>query len=246
MGSSPKPLVVIVEDEKEIASLISEQLEAVGMLTQVYNRPNLALKFLSHNFANLMLLDVHLPDQSGFEFMEELKRKDIEVPVIFLTASDSEMNKVRGLELGGDDYIVKPFSFPELIARINAVLRRAETAKDLHVTQNASLSQEPFDFCGATVYPLKMEIVFPNNVTEKIGKKELGIMQFLTSNPDNVLTRRSLIHAVWGMHADVKSRSLDQYVVKIRDLLKSNGALTENFKTIHGVGYLYESLKPAS
>jgi DNA-binding response OmpR family regulator len=142
--------------------------------------------------------------------------------------------------MGGDDYITKPFSFPELIARINAVLRRAETAKDFQITQNARLTEEPFAFCGAEINPLRLEANFPDGETEKIGRKELGIMIYLVSNPGTVLTRRSLIHAVWGVHADIKSRSLDQYIVKIRDLLARHQCTADCFRTIHGVGYIYD------
>lgn len=238
--ANPKPLIVIVEDERELASLIAEQLESVGMMTQVYNRAANVTNFLSKNFANLLLLDVQLPDQTGFALLEDLQKNNINVPVIFLTASSSEVNKVKGLELGGDDYITKPFSFPELIARIHAVLRRAETAHDTYITQNASVAEEPFDFCGATVHPERLEIVFANGTTEKLGRKELGILTCLAENKGSVLTRRSLIHAVWGIHADIRSRSLDQYIVKIRDLFARNDTSLDPFRTIHGVGYIYD------
>ncbi len=235
-----KPLILIVEDEKELANLISEQLEAAGMHAQVFNKAGQVPAFLAHNFANLMLLDISLPDMTGFALVEELKKRDVSLPIIFLTANTSEISKIKALEMGGDDYVTKPFSFPELIARIKAVLRRSETAHDLQITQNVRLSQEPFDFCGARVNPIRMELEFPNGVREKIGRKELGILSCLVSNQATVLTRRSLIHAVWGLHADVRSRSLDQYIVKIRNLYQENNANLDAFRTIHGVGYIYE------
>lgn len=240
MAAKSKPLILIVEDEKDLASLISEQLEMAGMMTQVYHRAGNVIRFLRKNFANLMLLDINLPDSSGFALLEELKKQNVQVPVIFLTASDSEVLKVRGLEMGGDDYVTKPFSFPELIARIKAVLRRAETSQDFQVTQNATLSQDAFDFCGANINPLRMEIEYPDGGKEKIGRKELGILTCLVSNRGNVLTRRSLIHAVWGIHADVRSRSLDQYIVKVRDAYNRHNTSLEAFRTIHGVGYIYD------
>lgn len=239
--AKPKPLILIVEDDKQIAQMISEQLESAGMLTQVYHRAANVVRFLTNNFANLLLLDVNLPDQTGFALVEELKRSNIEVPIIFLTADDSEIYKVKGLEMGGDDYITKPFSFPELIARIHAVLRRAETAMDFHITKNATVAQEPYPFCGAMVNPIRMELQFPNGSAEKIGRKELGIITYLAQNPNTVITRRSMIHAVWGIHADVRSRSLDQYIVKIRSAFTDHGASLDAFKTIHGVGYIYNT-----
>src|SRR4051812_14711813 len=105
-----KPLIVIVEDEAELAALIAQHLERAGMHTQICNRVQHALKFLKKNFANLILLDINLPDQTGFALVEEMKAADISVPVIFLTGNVEETSKVKGLELGGDDYVTKPFS----------------------------------------------------------------------------------------------------------------------------------------
>lgn len=238
--SEPKPLIVIVEDETELANLIAMQLEAAGMHTQICSRAEHAFKFLKRNFANLLLLDITLPDQSGFTFLEQLKSADVSVPVIFLTGSIDEISKVRGLEMGGDDYITKPFSYVELIARIRAVLRRAEAKSDLHVTKNVRTSDAPFDFCGATITPVRLEIAFPDGTVSKLGRKELGILAFLNANQGTVITRKGLIHAVWGIHADVRSRSLDQYIVKVRDLYEKHGLSVSAFRTVHGVGYIFD------
>lgn len=241
MSHSPKPLIVIAEDESDLAELVAVQLEDAGMQCQICSNAAHAFRFLKTNYANLLLLDLNLPDSSGFALMDDLRKKDIEVPVIFLTGENTELQKVKALEMGGDDYITKPFSFPELVARINAVLRRTETAKDTNITKNATTSDKPFDFCGATVNPQRLEIEFPDGEIESIGRKELGIFAFLEANANTVLTRKNLIHSVWGVHADVKSRSLDQYIVKIRDLYKRHGLTLDAFRTVHGVGYIYDT-----
>ncbi|MEM8867568.1 MAG: response regulator transcription factor [Verrucomicrobiota bacterium] len=241
MNNQPKPLVVVAEDEKDLAELIATQLETAGMQAQVCNEAGHVARFLKNNFANLLLLDVHLPDSSGFNLMDELRRGGIEIPVIFLTGENAEVQKVKALEMGGDDYITKPFSFPELIARINAVLRRAETAGDANITKNATTMDQPFEFCGAEVNPGRLEISFPDGAVESIGRKELGIFAYLAANPNTVLTRKNLIHSVWGIHADVRSRSLDQYIVKIRDLYKRHDLTLDAFRTVHGVGYIYDT-----
>ena len=238
--SSPKPLILVVEDEKEMAQLISAHLEAVDMTPQVFHRSESVSRFLDRNFANLMLLDVSLPDDTGLNLLESLRQKDIEIPVIFVTGKNCEDTKIKGLEMGADDYVTKPFSLPELTARINAILRRAETAHDDEITKNTKLSEKPFLFCGALICPQRMEIEYPNGKREKIGRKELGILDFLALNPDVVVTRKELIHAVWGVHADVKSRSLDQYIVKIRNNFEQQHCSLESFRTIHGVGYIYD------
>ena len=114
--------ILVVEDDTELANLLAEQLELAGMNTQVYNKAAPVVTFLGKNFANLMLLDVNLPDQSGFTLMEELKRQNIAVPTIFLTGADSEVNRIKGLEIGGDDYIVKPFNAETLKTKLVSVL----------------------------------------------------------------------------------------------------------------------------
>ena len=237
---APQPLVVIVEDEEDLATVLSVHLQDAGMQTQICHRAEHALRYLKRNFANLMLLDITLPDQSGFALLEELKASNIVVPTIFLTGNFQETDKVRGLDMGGDDYITKPFSYAELIARIRAVLRRAESVADNNVTKNVRVSDQPFEFCGATITPVRLEIAFPNGTTTKIGRKELGILAYLHERPGVVITRKTLIHAVWGIHADVRSRSLDQYIVKVRELFKANGLSLEAFRTVHGIGYIFD------
>jgi DNA-binding response OmpR family regulator len=240
MRAEPKPLVVVVEDEVELANVLAAHLERAGMQTQICNRAAHALRFLQHNFANLLLLDISLPDGSGFSLLEQLKAADISIPVIFLTGQDQETTKIRGLDMGGDDYITKPFSYGELVARIRAVLRRAESKSDLNLTKNVRVSDEPFDFCGAKISPDRLEIAFPDGTVQKIGRKELGILAYLNANQGVVITRKALIHSVWGIHADVRSRSLDQYIVKVRELYKEHGRDLSAFRTVHGIGYIFD------
>jgi len=241
---TPKPLIVIAEDDKDLATLIATQLDIAGMQTQICYEAAHVERFLKNNFANLLLLDVHLPDSTGFNLMEDLRKSGNDTPVIFLTGEIAEVKKVKALEMGGDDYITKPFGFPELVARINAVLRRAETLNDGNITRNATTADEPFEFCGAEVNPQRLEVSFSDGKIESIGRKELGIFVYLHMHPNSVLTRKNLIHSVWGIHADVRSRSLDQYIVKIRDLYKRHDLDLDAFRTVHGVGYIYDVKEP--
>ncbi len=240
MSNEPTPLILIVEDEPELAKLMSSYLEEAGMRTQVCHRAQQAVRFLKSNFVNLLLLDVTLPDKTGFELLEELRAGNQPNPVIFVTGNSVEESKVRGLEMGGDDYITKPFSYPELVARIRAVLRRAESSGDLSLTKNVSVSDEPFGFCQATINPQRLEMVWPDGSLTKIGRKEIGIMVHLKGHEGEVVTRKALIHAVWGIHANVKSRSLDQYIVKVRELCRASKVGVDALRTVHGVGYIFD------
>ena len=238
--------MVVVDDEVELAKVIAENLEQAGMRTATFHNSSQTMRFMQNNFANLLLLDLNLPDQDGFSLLDQMKKNGIQIPTIFVTGNHATSNVVRGLEMGGDDYVKKPFHFPELIARINSVLRRTETMNDQKVTTNASLTEEPFDFCGATVIPNRLEIKYADGKIENLGKKELGILQYLNAHQGEVVTRRNLIHGIWGVHADVRSRSLDQYLVKIRERLTQHGCDLSAMRTVHGVGYLYDPAKSDS
>jgi DNA-binding response OmpR family regulator len=240
MCAEPRPLIVIVEDEEELAKLLTQHLEDANMNVQAYNRCAPALRFLQHNFANLLLLDINLPDSSGFDLLKQLKAEDINVPTIFLTGHTQPEDRISGLNMGGDDYITKPFSYTEVVARIRAVLRRAESTTDFHVTKNVRTIDGPFEFLGTKVHPDRLQIEFPNGKVHKTGRKELGILAYLHSHVGVVITRKELIHSVWGIHADIRSRSLDQYIVKVRAVFEANGLSLDCFKTVHGIGYIFE------
>jgi hypothetical protein len=142
---------------------------------------------------------------------------------------------------GGARALEVPFGYAELVARIRAVLRRAESKADLNVTKNVKVSDDPFDFVGARISPIRLEITFPDGTTRKLGRKELGILAYLSEHRGVVIPRKALIHSVWGIHADVRSRSLDQYIVKVRELFQEHGIKLDCFRTVHGVGYMFDA-----
>ena len=144
------------------------------------------------------------------------------------------------MQAGGDDFITKPFGLQELLSRIAAVLRRSSRDGDTRLTANSNLTDGVFEFAGAKVDPGRLEVTFPDGSSEFIGKKEFGIISFLSGNPHLILSRKSIIHNVWGEHANVKSRSLDQYIVRLRKLFAAHGIDTSSvIRTSHGIGYTY-------
>ncbi len=240
MDTTAKPLILIVEDDEDIANVTAEHLAEAGMHAQIFNRVDRAEEFLKKSHVNLILLDINLPDADGFALLDSVRSSETSVPVIFLTGTDSESTKVRGLNVGADDYVTKPFSASELVARIRAVLRRTDTRHDLKLTPNLTVSEEPFQFLGSTIDGSRMEIIFPDGDRENLGRKELGILAHLAANQGKIIPRKNMIHAVWGPHANVKSRSLDQYIVKVRDFFKRHGCEDSAFRTVHGIGFIYD------
>lgn len=242
MSNKDKPLILIAEDDVQLVSVLQKQLEMAGMSVQAFYNGQDTINYLKRDFANILLLDVGLPDMDGFEVLDNLQKNSINTPVIFVTAFSDEFYKIKCFESGADDFITKPFSFTEMIARINAVLRRSTRSLDLSLTSNTCLNDDDFEFCGAKVKPSAMSIEFPNGSKVDLGKKELGILSYLANNPNTIISRRSLIHNIWGKHANLKSRSLDQYIVKLRQMFKAQGVNEDYIKTMHGVGYMYTDI----
>jgi two-component system alkaline phosphatase synthesis response regulator PhoP len=233
------PLVVLAEDDVKLADILQKQIEMSGMEVQTFHEGAETIRFLQKEAASILLLDINLPDVDGFDVIKQLQNNRVDVPVIFLTAFSDEYYKIKGFDAGAEDFITKPFSFTELIARIKVVLRRAYGKDRDSVSGNAALCDDDFEFCSAVVKPSMMQIVFRNGNVVPIGRKELGVLKHFSSNENTILSRRNLIHSIWGKYANVKSRSLDQYIVKIRQLLKDNGANAEALHTLHGIGYIY-------
>lgn len=240
MSPQQRPLIVIVEDERSLAATLHQQLEDAGFATQTFHKGSTALKFIEQHHVHLVLLDPTLPDLDGHTVLERIRQAGASTAVIFLANVKTPSAVVKALEAGADDYIGKPHHPEELAARIHAVLRRSETAGDSRLTRNADLATNVFHFNGAEIHPERLELAFGGGKTCKLGRKEIGILYHLHANPGVIISRNSLIHAVWGVHANVRSRSLDQYIAKIRDAFQKVGRDLGCFRTIHGIGYWYE------
>ena len=226
--STPKPLIVVVEDEPELANLIAQYLERAEMRVQVCNRAAHAMKFLQRNFANLVLLDLTLPDQPGFALYTDMKSENINVPVIFLTANVEEASKVHGFDLGADDYITKPFSLRELAARVRAVLRRSVSKEDRPAAgtyQDAHLTAD-FDAVAVTV----------DGSSIRLTRREFELLRYLVQNKNRVISRDRLLERVWGYDRLIETRSVDVHVGRLRSKLRVAGRQIE---TVVGLGYRF-------
>jgi len=240
MSPKLKPLIVVIKEDRGQASILEQKLEESGFLAQVFHKGATALKFIGEHYVHGIVASAALPDMGVLNLIEQVRRISTSPAIILLSPDKDVTEIIAALNAGADDFILKPYQADELIARINAVLRRSEISEDRRLTRNADLLTNSFKFNGAEVHPDRLELVFSPTKRCKLGRKELGILYHLHANPGVIISRNSLIHAVWGVHANLRSRSLDQYVAKIRDAFEIYGNPLNCLRTIHGIGFWYE------
>lgn len=229
--------ILIIEDEHSIATLLSYNLVQAGYETVVANDGKQGFDLaLSENPA-LIVLDLMLPSMDGVEVCKSLRQQKVSTPIIMLTAKDDEFDKVLGLELGADDYMTKPFSPREVVARIKAVLRRSES-KPVD-PQDSSI---PLTFGELTVYPDRFE-VFMSEEQIEFTPKEFELLVYLMENKNRVLTRDQLLSAVWKYDFAGDTRIVDVHISHLRDKIEENSRKPTFIKTIRGLGYKFEEPK---
>jgi two-component system response regulator RegX3 len=223
--------ILVVEDEVSFSDPLSYLLRKEGYEVAVAETGPAALEDFDRDGADLVLLDLMLPGLTGTEVCRALRHRS-SVPVIMLTAKDSEIDKVVGLELGADDYVTKPYSSRELLARIKAVLRRG---------------QEPDDLLPATLEsgPVRMDverhIVTVDGAHVALPLKEFELLEMLLRNPGRVLTRMQLIDRVWGSDYVGDTKTLDVHVKRLRSKVEPDPASPQFIVTVRGLGYKFET-----
>ncbi|MBQ8954065.1 MAG: response regulator transcription factor [Clostridia bacterium] len=223
--------IMIVDDDPNIQQLISLYLTREGFDVTTAAAGDEALRLFKSDPPNLMLLDIMLPVMDGWQVCREV-RKVSNIPIIMLTAKDETFDKVLGLELGADDYIVKPFDTKELVARIKAVLRRFQTV-------DAPGGGKELSFPGLTINISQYTVTYLGRPLE-MPPKELELLYFLASHPGTVFTREQLLEQVWGYDFFGDSRTVDVHVKRIRDKLVGSEELGWVLRTVWGVGYKFE------
>jgi DNA-binding response OmpR family regulator len=219
--------ILIIEDDANIRAGLVEVLRGEGFEPAVCERGDSALAAVQRERPALIVLDVMLPGRSGFDVCKQLRGRKIATPILMLTAKGQEIDKVIGLDAGADDYVTKPFGLRELLARIQALLRR---------TQSILADDAPFQIGGAHVDP-KTFTLSRGRKREELTARELKVLQIFHAHPGEVLSRERLLNEAWGYEYYGTTRTLDQVVVQLRKKLGDDGGEPKLILTVHGVGY---------
>lgn len=223
--------ILVVEDDAAIRELLSINLQAAGHQTKLANSAEAAELLIKENLPDLILLDWMLPGLSGPQFANRLRenKRTAEVPIIMLTARTDEQDRITGLDIGADDYMVKPFSPRELVARINAVLRRRQPQlTDATVSAN-----------GLVLDPTTHRVTIHNEAVS-IGPTEFRLLHFFMTHPERVHSRTQLLDKVWGDHVFVEERTVDVHIRRLRSILEASGHDTL-IQTVRGSGYRFST-----
>jgi two-component system phosphate regulon response regulator PhoB/two-component system alkaline phosphatase synthesis response regulator PhoP len=230
--------IVVIDDEKDILNALKIGLEKEGYIFKGFTAPNKLFSFLSNNSVDLLILDIMLPESSGLDILKTFRKdaKFEKTPIILLSAKSDEFDKVLGLELGADDYISKPFSLRELIARVKAALRRnasgstdavLDKQESKNKTENSVLKidRESFD-------------VYVENKKVELTMSEFKLLELLTGRENKVFTREEILDHLWGEEKDVTDRTIDFH---IKNLRKKLGRAGQRIKNVRSIGYKYEN-----
>jgi DNA-binding response OmpR family regulator len=228
-----KQTIIVLEDDPDIAQLVQHHLQLAGFAVRLCASGDQVLPLARKNMPSLFLLDIMVPGDSGFEVCRQIRASHevARVPVIFLTARAAEADRVRGLDLGADDYITKPFGTRELAARVRAVLRRFEQPVTTTITM------PDFELRADS-----MTLSVRGTPTE-VTATEFRLLHFLASHPGRVFTRDQVLDAVWRDLAFVTSRSVDVYIRRLREKIERDPENPRYLKTVRGAGYKFEAAR---
>ncbi|MGM9943874.1 MAG: response regulator transcription factor [Lysinibacillus sp.] len=227
--------ILIIDDELDMRNLIEVMLLKSNFRTLTAENGQQAYEILANEEVDLILLDVMMPEEDGFQVCTKIRLKS-DVPIIFLTARDANEDKVKGLTIGGDDYIIKPFTASELVARIQAVLRR--TGRLVYEEEQKFLTR------GCIKLDEVSRKVMVNDVHVPLTLKEYELLHLFMQNPDNVYSREQLLERIWDIDYGGGTRTVDTHIKTLRlKLGKQSKEASEYIQTVWGIGYRFEKLK---
>jgi len=223
--------ILIIEDDETILNGLKTAFEFHDYTVLTADSSEMGIEIVLNKNPDLIVLDIMLPGMDGFELCRKLRGKDIDTPIIILTAKSQESDRLLGFELGADDYVTKPFSAKELIARVRAILKRASGVKpeqDVIGFQDVIINFNQFTITkGEKEYPL--------------SPKELAILKILVHNPDMVISRNRIIDEVWGDEYFPSPKTIDNFIVKLRGKIEDDAKNPRYILTVHGAGYKFKN-----
>ena len=229
--------ILVVEDEPTLQETLTYNLTRQGYMVETASDGQAAIDKARQSQPDLIVLDIMLPVLDGFEVCRIL-RQEMNTPILMLTARDDEIDRVIGLELGADDYITKPFSMREFLARVKAQLRRIRLIRQELDTETAQ-SREALNFGNLTLDLTRRELLLDNEPVA-VKPKEFDLLLFLARHRGQVLSRELILERVWGWEFSGGSRTVDVHVRWLREKIESNPALPERIVTVRGAGYRFE------
>lgn len=225
-----KKTILVVEDEPGISMAIRDELEFEGFQVLLAHDGVSGLASILEAAPQLIILDLMLPGRSGFEICGEIRRRGITTPVIVLTARGQEADKIRGLELGADDYVTKPFSLAELIARIRAVLRRCSPEESRDTLR-----------CRTVTMDLRRHEVLKSDTAVELTDKEFQILALLMKRPSEVITRDDFLNTIWGEQVNVTQRTVDIHISALRKKIEDDPEHPSLIVSVRNVGYKFNT-----
>lgn len=227
-----KPHILIIEDEAALAEVLADNLVAEGYAVTAAADGREGAMVWRAQAPHLVVLDVMLPHIDGFELCAEMRSEGDTTPVLFLSAKGQPRDRVQGLKVGGDDYLPKPFHLPEFLLRIRSLLRRQGWASE-------APAGERLEFAGHSIDFRSWNATLADGSELALGERELGILKLLASRPDQVVSRDDILDEVWGGDVFPSSRTVDNFVVRLRKTFETDPSKPAHFHTIWGVGYKF-------
>jgi len=223
------PKILVVDDEQNMRTGLKDNLEFEGYEVDTANDGEQGLKKILDNSYNLIILDVMMPKKSGFDVCKEVRKAGITTPVILLTAKGDEIDKVVGLEIGADDYVTKPFSLRELLARVKAILRRGENLMMNESAREVKIGKLEINFNGYKATSKNKDV--------QMSHKEFEILHYLWRRRNSTVSRDDLLTEVWGYDENPATRTVDNFILKLRQKIEVDSNHPQIILTVHGIGY---------
>ncbi|MBE2281751.1 MAG: response regulator transcription factor [Ignavibacteriaceae bacterium] len=221
--------ILVVEDEPNMRKGLADNLEFEGYTVETASDGQEGYEKIMANAYNLIVMDVMMPKMSGFDVCKKIRQEGIKTPVILLTAKGEEIDKVLGLELGADDYVTKPFSLRELLARIRAVLRRGETKVEQQIKETIEIGSLEVNFSNYSG--------FIDGKPVTMSHKEFEILKYLWEHKNHTVSRDDLLSNIWGYEEFPTTRTVDNFIVKLRQKVEEDSNKPKIIITVHGIGY---------